>query len=59
MLFYITMESAMQELYIAILNALAYSLHHYENNDERFQEEVSLENGLLENQRRAEKAGRR
>lgn len=53
------MESATQELYIAILNALAYSLHRYENNDERFQEEVSLENGLLENQRRAEKTGRR
>lgn len=59
MLFYIMMKSAMQELYVAILNALAYSWHHYENNDERFQEEVSLGNGLPESQRRAEKPGRR
>lgn len=36
------MKTAMQELYIAILNTLACSLHHYENNNERFQEEVSL-----------------
>lgn len=53
------MKTSTQELHIAILNTLAYSLHHYESKDERFQEEISLGNGLLENERRAKKTGGR
>lgn len=49
------MKTSTQELHIAILNTLAYSLHYYESKDERFQEEISLGNGLLENKRRAKK----